>query len=113
MGIAKYYEDNIEIYFERMYLMDCRMREQNNQVQYDSCFNTTQISISVTSTQNTTQKLLKENKNTQIICKDCGRSFWFSAKSQEYYQSKGWQPPKRCKSCRDFRNTRYLMVASF
>ena len=36
----------------------------------------------------------------EIICKDCGKSFTWLAGEQEFYKSKGLQPPGRCRPCR-------------
>jgi CxxC-x17-CxxC domain-containing protein len=39
-----------------------------------------------------------------IECSDCGASFSFSAKDQEFYKSKGFtNEPRRCPECRDAR----------
>lgn len=36
-----------------------------------------------------------------IICKDCGASFVFTEKEQEFYKEKGFEnEPQRCPSCR-------------
>lgn len=37
----------------------------------------------------------------QIACTACGSDFMFSAEEQEFYQSKGFQDPRKCKPCRD------------
>jgi CxxC-x17-CxxC domain-containing protein len=37
----------------------------------------------------------------QIACTACGSEFSFSAEEQEFYASKGFQEPKKCKPCRD------------
>lgn len=37
----------------------------------------------------------------QLVCTVCGTTFPFTAEEQEFYQSKGFQPPKKCKPCRD------------
>lgn len=37
----------------------------------------------------------------QIQCQSCGTEFPFSVEEQEFYQSKGFQEPKKCKPCRD------------
>lgn len=34
-------------------------------------------------------------------CIDCPNLFVFTAKDQQFYQEKGFQPPKRCLACRD------------
>ena len=40
-----------------------------------------------------------EDKN--LICKDCGEEFIFTAGEQEFYAEKGFvNEPQRCKSCR-------------
>lgn len=36
----------------------------------------------------------------QLPCADCGTEFPFSAAEQQFYAEKGFQPPKRCRSCR-------------
>lgn len=36
-----------------------------------------------------------------ITCTVCGESFYFTEEEQEFYQSKGFQPPRKCKPCRD------------
>lgn len=38
---------------------------------------------------------------TMIYCTACGADFSFSQEEQEFYQSKGFQPPRKCKPCRD------------
>lgn len=36
-----------------------------------------------------------------LTCRDCGASFVFSAREQEFYQSKGFEnEPARCPECR-------------
>lgn len=36
-----------------------------------------------------------------LVCRDCGRTFVFSAGEQEFYASKGFQnEPSRCPGCR-------------
>ncbi|MCL2486186.1 MAG: zinc-ribbon domain containing protein [Oscillospiraceae bacterium] len=45
-----------------------------------------------------------EDKN--LICKDCGEEFVFTAGEQEFYSSKGFvNEPQRCKNCRDLRKS--------
>ncbi|UCE19543.1 MAG: zinc-ribbon domain-containing protein [Gemmatimonadota bacterium] len=38
-----------------------------------------------------------------ISCQDCGREFMFTEEEQNYYTQRGFQDPKRCKSCRNAR----------
>lgn len=35
-----------------------------------------------------------------LACNSCGTEFLFSVEEQEFFQSKGFQEPKRCKPCR-------------
>jgi CxxC-x17-CxxC domain-containing protein len=37
----------------------------------------------------------------QIICATCGTDFIFTGEEQEFYFTKGFQEPKKCKPCRD------------
>ena len=39
-----------------------------------------------------------------IVCQDCGEEFKFSVKEQDFYKKKGFDYPKRCKSCRERNN---------
>jgi hypothetical protein len=36
----------------------------------------------------------------RLTCADCGRDFAFSAEEQRFFREKGFDPPKRCKECR-------------
>jgi len=36
----------------------------------------------------------------RIICCDCGQEFVFTIGEAEFYRSKGFTPPRRCKPCR-------------
>jgi len=38
-----------------------------------------------------------------LICVDCGEEFPFSAREQAFFAEKDFQPPKRCKSCKQVR----------
>ena len=35
-----------------------------------------------------------------LKCVDCGAEFEFSERDAIFYQEKGWEPPRRCKTCR-------------
>jgi CxxC-x17-CxxC domain-containing protein len=39
-----------------------------------------------------------DDKN--LTCQDCGEEFLFSADEQQFYETKGFTDPKRCKDCR-------------
>lgn len=43
----------------------------------------------------------------KIKCQDCGEDFTFTERDQNFYQEKGFEPPKRCKSCRNARKNKY------
>ena len=36
----------------------------------------------------------------ELKCVDCGETFMFDSKEQEYFKKKGYEDPKRCKDCR-------------
>ena len=38
-----------------------------------------------------------------LTCADCGQQFVFSADDQEFFASRGFGEPKRCRSCRAIR----------
>ena len=41
-------------------------------------------------------------QDKELVCKDCGKTFIFTAGEQEFYAEKGFQnEPQRCKECRD------------
>ncbi|NLO83174.1 MAG: zinc-binding protein [Clostridiales bacterium] len=43
-------------------------------------------------------------QDKELVCKDCGETFVFTAGEQEFYAEKGFQnEPARCKPCRDAR----------
>lgn len=42
----------------------------------------------------------KVMENKTIICKDCGKEFTFTVREQEFYASKNFVEPVRCKECR-------------
>lgn len=45
-------------------------------------------------------------QDKSIRCSDCGTDFTFTAREQEFYQSKGFtNEPKRCPTCRRSRKS--------
>ncbi len=40
-----------------------------------------------------------------LTCADCGQEFQFSGDDQEFYASRGFSEPKRCRSCRAMRRS--------
>ena len=45
-------------------------------------------------------------KDIELTCR-CGKSFIYTARDQEYYESRGFEPPKRCRPCRDEKKQRF------
>ena len=45
------------------------------------------------------------SQDKEVTCKDCGQSFTFTAGEQEFFQTRGFSEPIRCKSCRDIRKS--------
>lgn len=39
----------------------------------------------------------------KITCRECGKKFDITEREIEFYKNKGFQPPKRCKICRQAR----------
>lgn len=46
---------------------------------------------------------LKDLRDREIICVDCGNAFIWNREEQTFYINKGLMPPKRCKPCRERR----------
>lgn len=40
------------------------------------------------------------SKDKQLVCKDCGEEFTFTAGEQEFFAARGLEAPRRCKRCR-------------
>ena len=53
-----------------------------------------------------TDLVLPEDK--EIACKDCGKTFVFTVGEQEFYKSKNFPFPKRCKKCSKKRRLKFL-----
>lgn len=41
-----------------------------------------------------------EFEDRQLTCGDCGQQFTWPAAEQAFFNEKGFEPPKRCKECR-------------
>lgn len=105
MGWAKYYEDNLEIIYSRQ-----KLRGQSTENLLEKKVTPTiAVQISIPAEAVKVHTPIKERKDQYIVCKDCGRKILFSVRDQLFYEKKGWNPPKRCKPCREFRKTCYLM----
>ena len=49
-----------------------------------------------------------DGEDIDIICRDCGRHFVFSIGEQQFYKSKNFPFPKRCKKCSKKRRRKFL-----
>lgn len=45
-------------------------------------------------------------EDIKIKCIDCGEPFIFTTRDQQYYEEKGFVPPKRCRNCRAIKKDR-------
>lgn len=43
----------------------------------------------------------------ELKCSDCGATFDFTEREQEFYEEKKFTPPKRCVDCRKKKKLRY------
>lgn len=112
MGWAKFFEDDIEIMFDRKFMMETKIQETEIKTVCTNVFPFTKVTVELESCDNKIHEQ-KQYEDKLLMCKDCGRVFVFTAKMQKHYEEKGWTSPKRCKNCREFRNSRYLMCASY
>jgi len=106
MGWAKYTEDINELISERIMILNQSKIETEIKIEVHF-----EIPQKIASSNQNTEKG-QEYSDIKIVCKDCGRPFLFSAKSQKHFEKQGWSNPKRCKCCREHRNTVFLMHAS-
>ncbi len=96
MGLCKYFEDNYEMYLDRMEELNYK-----NDIQISTAV-TFNIAPAVR-TVNPKSQLLHINQ--KIKCKECGEFFEFSFGEQKFYTKHNLHNPKRCKKCREFRKT--------
>ena len=47
-------------------------------------------------------------EDKEITCKDCNKTFVFTVGEQEFYKSKNFPAPKRCKKCAKKRRMKFL-----
>ena len=50
----------------------------------------------------------RDGEDIEIICKDCGNTFIFTVGAQEFYKSKNFPAPKRCRQCSKKRRMKFL-----
>lgn len=112
MGWAKYFEDNLEIMYERQAALQARGHEAKLKIACANVLPVVKLVVEV-NTEDHIVHIQEEYKDRYIVCKDCGRKFLFTANTQKHYDKMGWDNPKRCKDCREYQNTRCLMRPSF
>ena len=105
MGWAKYTEDNTEIMADRIAMFRYTSSEFTASYNKHPSYGIINQNAPVTDLE-TDDIIYRDEK---LFCKDCGRPFIFSAKAQKTYNARGWDPPVRCKPCRDTKQIRYLM----
>ena len=44
----------------------------------------------------------------QRVCKECGDKFEITADDEKFYKDRGFQLPRRCKSCRALRRANII-----
>ena len=50
---------------------------------------------------------VSEFQDKQLTCADCGGTFLWTTRDQEFFREKGFtDPPKRCKACRQMKRQR-------
>lgn len=102
MGLAKYFEKNVEINEERSML-----RKQDNRPipTYNLCtsvhMETLKINIVIKA---------KTDISKIIVCRDCGTSFNFSKAEQKFYEQHELSMPKRCPCCRNKRKASFMEI---
>lgn len=111
MGWAKYHEDNVEIMNERKAVMQSYRKETEIKIVCTGILPITNIIVEIKEQPTAPQRI--EYQDRYIVCKDCGRKFLFPAKMQKYFDKMDWDDPKRCKCCRSYRDTRYLMCSYY
>lgn len=113
MGWAKYFEDDFEIMTERQQMAQESLQIEVKAPEYEVRIISIPIHKAADKPKAKNDRAEKEYEDKYIICKDCGKKFVFSAKAKKRFDKNGWVEPKRCKNCREVRNTRRLMCSSF
>ena len=49
-----------------------------------------------------------DGEDKEIVCKDCGKTFIFTVGAQEFYKSKNFAFPQRCRQCAKKRRRKFL-----
>ena len=54
------------------------------------------------------KEILPVEEDKDIICRDCGKAFTFTVGEQEFYKSKNFAFPQRCRQCAKKRRMKFL-----
>ena len=107
MGWAKFVEDNMEMLDDRFYRPINEERYQQEAIiQVCTILPVATFPIEVNVTVSCTKPSARPDRT--LYCRDCGRAFRFSGKEQDFFETKGYRPPKRCKSCRELNKIRCI-----
>lgn len=104
MGWSKYTEDINEIVSERMRDRESRSIEPQVRLYASVPVNTIPVDFTVqiqVDNKETTQK--KPPTGRALRCRDCGKHFVFTVGEQRFFNDHGYQPPKRCRACREIK----------
>lgn len=97
MGLSKYFEDNYEMFLERI-------EDRNNE---NHIYMEAKLSLNITPVIRTVEpKSQLVRINQKIKCKECGEFFELTYGEQKFYKKHNLCNPKRCKSCRDLRKAK-------
>lgn len=108
MGWAKYMEDDIEIINERMSRME---DEKSSYTAEQATLKMPVGTLPVVIAEKASVAVKHEGKC--IVCKNCGKVFTFSVRDKIFYDKMGWNPPKRCKTCREQRKNQRFMCQAY
>ena len=102
MGLAKYFEKNMEINEERAML-----RKQDNRPMpaYNLC-----TSVHIETVKINVVIKAKKDISKIIVCRDCGTSFNFTRAEQKFYEQRELSTPKRCHCCRNKRKASCMEI---
>ena len=99
MGLAKYFEDNVE-------LMEERQTYYEPTPQYETPIFFKSIYRPIDIPKKTTTK----HKPKMIACCECSKQFLFTGGEQQYYEKHHLSSPKRCARCRENRKAFYKQI---
>ena len=104
MGWSKYTEDNNEIISERMRDRETRSIEPQVRLYASVPVKTIPVDFTVHIQAVTKETVQKKTPTSRTLrCRDCGKHFVFTIGEQRFFNDHGYQPPKRCRTCREIK----------